>query len=126
MRRNPTESEKRLWSLLRDRRLAGYRLRRQVVLKPYIVDFVCFERRVIVEADGSQHIDNAHDCKRDAWLRQQGFEVLRFWNTDVLARTSSVADALFAALAANPHPPVAGRRAPPSPARGEGLGAANA
>lgn len=121
MRHNPTEAEKRLWAMLRDWRLATYKFRRQVVLEPYIVDFVCFGQRVIVEADGAQHIANDYDARRDTWLRAQGFRVLRFWNNDVLARSASVAEALFAALA-TPHPPTASRRAPPSPAGGEGLG----
>ena len=98
MRRQPTEAEKRLWSLLRDRRLAAYKFRRQVVLEPYIADFVCFDRRVIVETDGSQHIDSDYDARRDAWLRSQGFAVIRYWNNDVLARSRQVAEALYAAL----------------------------
>ncbi len=125
MRRNPTEAERKLWAMLRDRRLAAYKFRRQVVLQPYIVDFVCFDRRVIVEADGSQHIDNSYDARRDRWLREQGLLVLRFWNSDILGRSRSVAEALFAELD-TPHPPTASRRAPPSPARGEGLGASHA
>jgi very-short-patch-repair endonuclease len=125
MRRNPTEAERCLWTMLRDRRLADFKFRRQVVLRPYIVDFVCFEKRVIVEADGSQHIDNAYDERRDAWLRGQSFAVHRYWNHDILARTSSVGEALLFALT-TPHPPTAARRAPTSPARGEGLGVTHA
>ena len=121
MRRNPTEAERRLWSILRAKRLNGYKFKRQQKLGWYIVDFVNFEHRLIVEADGSQHAESAEDEVRDAWLRSQGFLVLRFWNNDILARSEIVADAIWHALdAARPLPPTASRRAPPSPARGEG------
>jgi very-short-patch-repair endonuclease len=119
MRANPTFAEKRLWTILRDRRLAAFKFRRQQILYPYIVDFVCFEQRLIVEADGSQHADSRADERRDAFLRSQGFRLLRFWNNQVLGETEAVAAALFATLA-SPHP--AGRAAGcPSPARGEGV-----
>jgi len=120
MRANPTEAEHRLWSMLRDRRMPVFKFRRQVVIEPFIVDFLCYERRLIVEADGSQHADNADDLKRDAFLLGQDFTVLRFWNNDVLDRSSGVFDAIHAALTA-PHPPKPAAWAPPSPARGEGL-----
>ena len=125
MRANPTEAEKRLWATLRDRRLAGHKFRRQQVIYPYIVDFVCFESRLIVEADGSHHADKKEDAHRDAFLRGQGFRLLRFWNNEVLADVDAVASALFDALSV-PHP--VGRRAAdcPSPARGEGDGAFHA
>lgn len=90
MRKNPTEAERALWRLLRNKRLAGTKWKRQQEIGRYIVDFVCFEARVIVEADGAQHIDNAYDAERDAWLRAQGFELLRFFNNDILAREDSV------------------------------------
>jgi very-short-patch-repair endonuclease len=92
MRRQPTDAERALWHLLRDRRLAQTKWRRQVPLGPYIVDFVCFERRVVVECDGSQHAENA----RDAWLTTQGFTVLRFWNHTVLKERSTVIDTILA------------------------------
>ncbi len=120
MRAHPTEAEKRLWSMLRNGAIAGLRFRRQQIVFPYIVDFICLPARLIVEADGSQHVDNRDDERRDAYLGQRGFRVLRFWNNDVLARSDNVADAIFAALN-DPHPPTASRRAPPSPLQGEGL-----
>ncbi len=122
MRSNPTEAEKRLWSMLRDKRMRVFKFRRQMVVTPYIVDFVCLERRLIVEADGSQHAGSAYDERRDAVLRNHGFDVLRFWNNDIVCSASGVFDAIHAALC-SPHPPTAARRAPPSPARGEGLNA---
>jgi len=121
MRHEPTPAEIAVWRLLRDRRLERYKFRRQARIDPYIVDFVCLERRLIVEADGSQHAESDYDARRDAFLSNEGFSVLRFWNNDVLTNPAGVFDAILAALT-TPHPPTAARRVPPSPARGEGLG----
>ena len=121
MRHEPTLAEKALWKMLRDRRLAKYKFRRQMRIDPHIVDFVCLERRVIIEADGGQHAGSESDLRREAFLRSQDFHILRFWNNEVLTNPAGVFDAIFAALA-NPHPPTAARRVPPSPARGERLG----
>ena len=123
MRSNPTESERRLWSILRAKRFAGYKFKRQQVLEPYIVDYVCFETRTIVEADGSQHAENAYDLARDARLEGEGFNVVRYWNNQILTDAETVANAIWHALH-KPHPPLpptASRRAPPSPAGGEGF-----
>ncbi|MFL6749467.1 MAG: endonuclease domain-containing protein [Sphingomicrobium sp.] len=125
MRKKPTDAERRLWSMLRDRRMPVFKFKRQFVIDPYIVDFVCFERRLIVEADGSQHAESEYDARRDVFLCAKGFVVLRFWNNDVLENPGSVFDAIHSALA-TPHPPTAAQRVPPSPTRGEGLGVANA
>ena len=100
MRSEPTEAERKLWMILRARRFSGYKFRRQVPLGAYIADFVCFEARLIVEADGSQHGEDARDAVRDDWLVAQGFRVRRFWNADILARPVEVAETLWADLAA--------------------------
>jgi len=131
MRSNPTEAKRRLWPILRNKRLAAYKFKRQQAFGAYIVDFVNFERRLVIEADGSQHIDSAADARRTAWLESQGFRVLRFWNDGILARTDQVADAIWHALGEDQPslPPTAWRRVPPSneprasfePARGEGF-----
>ena len=107
--------------MLRDRRLSAFKFRRQQVIGPYIVDFVCLSKRLIIEADGSQHCECTGDERRDAFLGTQGFRILRFWNNDILAKSDLVADAIFAALAV-PHPPKPAAWAPPSPMKGEGLG----
>jgi very-short-patch-repair endonuclease len=125
MRANPTEAERRLWTILRDRRLAAFKFRRQQVIEPYIVDFVCLSQRLIIEADGSQHADDKSDARRTRFLAVQGFSVLRFWNNQVLGESEAVATAIFAALSV-PHPPAALRRAPPSPVKGEGFGVTHA
>ena len=120
MRTHPTEAEKSLWTMLRGRRLETFKFKRQQIIAPYIVDFICLSQRLIIEADGSQHADNKYDERRDAFLAAQPFRVLRFWNNDVLGNGAGVFDAILHALT-DPHPPTASRRAPPSPARGEGL-----
>ena len=78
MRHQPTEWEKRFWSRVRDRRLGGYKFKRQMLIGPFIVDFVCIERKMVVELDGGQHTDNKdYDDNRDAFLKSKGFRVIR-------------------------------------------------
>jgi very-short-patch-repair endonuclease len=85
LRINQTEAEKRLWKHLRTKQINVLKFRRQQPIGPYIVDFVCFKNKLIIELDGSQHVDNKpHDLVRDNWLRLQGFSVYRFWNNDVM------------------------------------------
>jgi very-short-patch-repair endonuclease len=111
MRSNATDAERVLWRHLRAHRFAAGKFKRQQPIGPYIVDFVCLASRLIIEADGGQHLDSALDVRRDAWLREQGFTVLRFWNNDVLERTESVLEEILRHLPLSPDP---------SPARGEG------
>jgi len=126
LRRGQTEAERRLWSMLRDRRLGGFKFVRQFPLGPYIVDFCCRKAMLIVEADGGQHSGSARDAARDGFLVSRGYRVLRFWNADVLARSGEVAETIFARLAepgaTSPHPASGLRPSPPSPLRGEGVG----
>jgi very-short-patch-repair endonuclease len=125
MRANPTPAERRLWSMLRDRRMPSFKFKRQHVIAPYIVDFACLERRLIIEADGGQHADSISDRRRDAYLKQLGFRILRFWNNDVLENPRGVFEMIYATLH-TPHPPTAPQWAPPSPLLGEGHGDLNA
>jgi very-short-patch-repair endonuclease len=90
MRRDGTDAEKRTWRLLRGRRFAGFKFRRQVPIGPYIVDFMSFEAMLVIEIDGGQHAESAADARRDAWLVREGFRVLRFWNNEVLTQEDSV------------------------------------
>ena len=94
MRHEPTPSERLLWGMLR-RRPNGLKFRRQVPLGDYIVDFACLYPKIIVECDGGQHADSVYDAGRDDWLRAQGFEVLRFWNNDVVENVEAVVDAIL-------------------------------
>jgi very-short-patch-repair endonuclease len=96
MRRSPTDAELRLWRLLRDRRLSGLKFRRQVPIGPYIVDFLCVGARLIIEADGSQHGESGRDEARDAYLAAQGWNVLRFWNHDILQNRDMILDTILA------------------------------
>jgi very-short-patch-repair endonuclease len=93
-----TDAEKRLWSALRHRRLAGYKFRRQHPLGRFVLDFACIEHRLAVEADGGQHADNINDERRTTWLESQGWRVLRFWNHDILANPGGVVDVILRTL----------------------------
>jgi very-short-patch-repair endonuclease len=95
LRKNLTEAEQRLWRSLRLRQVAGVKFRRQQPVGPFIVDFVCFELRLIVEVDGGQHSENAYDESRSRWLETQGYAVVRFWNNEVLANTDAVLRSIF-------------------------------
>lgn len=87
MRSNPTKWEASVWKALRAKRLDGFKFRRQVVIAPYIVDFVCFKTRIVVELDGSSHEGSEdYDLRRKAWLESQGFRVLRL-GTEVVEWT---------------------------------------
>jgi very-short-patch-repair endonuclease len=123
LRQAQPTTERSLWKLLRDRRLANLKFRRQVPLGPYIVDFACLSRRLVVEADGPFH-DLEADAVRDAWLASQGFRVLRFSNSEVAAKDLVLGRILEAASAAPPKRPLdpssVTLRVTPSPARGEG------
>jgi len=99
LRKSMTDAERTLWRLLRDRRLEGYRFRRQEPVDHYIVDFVCFEARLVIEVDGGQHFESESDKKRDAYLRSQGFRVLRFWNNEALSNPEGVHQTIIKALA---------------------------
>ncbi|MCC6734848.1 MAG: endonuclease domain-containing protein [Bauldia sp.] len=103
-RRSPTDAERRLWYQLRDRRLGGFKFVRQEPIGPYVADFCCREAKLIVEVDGSQHANSKRDLVRDAWLANEGYRVLRFWNVDVLQRPRDIGDAIIAALPPHPNP----------------------
>ncbi|MFT4253465.1 MAG: DUF559 domain-containing protein [Caulobacter sp.] len=97
MRQAPVATERLLWTLLRDRKLDGLKFRRQVPLGRYIADFVCFRHRLIIEADGVHHEDRDRDLVRDAWLREQGFRVMRFPNRAVQDDRETVLAAILEA-----------------------------
>jgi very-short-patch-repair endonuclease len=115
LRKDMTDAEQLLWRHLRAHRLYGQKFRRQQPLGPYVVDFVHFGARLIVEADGGQHDGSDRDSVRDAWLKQQGFKIMRFWNNDILRNPEGVLATILAALA-QPAPPL------PQPLSREGRG----
>lgn len=99
MRHAPTEAESMLWRNLRAGRLAEFKFKRQKPIGNFIVDFVCFERRLVIEVDGGQHAEmQARDEARTAWLQAQGFQVLRFWNHEVLQRGDLVLEEILRQL----------------------------
>ena len=98
MRHSATPAEHRLWQILRAKRFADHKFRRQVPIDHYIADFACLAERLIVEADGGQH-GVSRDARRDAYLTARGFRVLRFWNTDIFDKEEGVAERILTALA---------------------------
>ena len=98
MRSEPTKAEHRLWQILRAKRLAGFKFKRQLPIDHYIVDFVCLRERLIVEADGGQHSGSVGDKRRDAYLKSQGFRVLRFWNNEIFENEEGVLTSILSAL----------------------------
>ncbi|HEX5930344.1 MAG TPA: endonuclease domain-containing protein [Methyloceanibacter sp.] len=98
LRADLTDAERKLWYQLRDRRLAGWKFRRQVPVGPWIVDFLCKEKGVVVEFDGGQHNASERDRRRDAALARQGYRVLRFWNSEVLQNQEGVLTIILSVL----------------------------
>ena len=108
LRNGMTDAERRLWSKLRGEQL-GVKFRRQHPSGPYVLDFACLSPKVVVEVDGSQHLDQvSYDAHRSAWLEGQGYTVLRFWANEVLSETDGVVgrivEVLIASAGAAPSP----------------------
>jgi very-short-patch-repair endonuclease len=121
LRRQATDAEQKLWQYLRSRQLRGYKFRRQQPIGRYIVDFVCFEGKLVIELDGGQHAEKTKaDQKRTTWLGSQGFHVQRFWDNDVLQNLEGVAAVIGEVVGGQrdtPHlnPLPQGERRPPTP-----------
>ncbi len=99
LRSQQTNAEKRLWNQLRRNQLDGYHFRRQKPVGPFVADFACSARHLIVEVDGGQHAGRlAADTRRTAYLESEGYRVLRFWNNDVLINTEGVVETIRVAL----------------------------
>jgi very-short-patch-repair endonuclease len=85
LRKNSTDAERLLWKHLRSRQMGAHKFRRQHPIGVYIVDFICLEKKLIIELDGGQHTKQVeYDEKRSVWLKERGYSVLRYWNHDVL------------------------------------------
>jgi len=99
MRRTPTDAERKMWRILRSLKPLGMHFRRPGPIGVYIVDFVWYAGRLVVEIDGGQHAEarRAYDERRSAWLQSQGYRVIRFWNNEVLKAPRAVGEAVFAA-----------------------------
>jgi len=107
LRKNMTDAERLLWCKLRNKQL-GAKFRRQSPIDKYIVDFVCFEKKLIIEVDGSQHLGNRKDRERDKWFENNGFKVLRFWNNEVLKNVNGVLEMIRRELPSPQSSPVKG------------------
>lgn len=109
LRTNLTLTEQRLWNALRNKQLQGHRFRRQHPIGPYIADLACIEQMLVIELDGGQHHDQIHyDENRTLFMQTQGWQVLRFWNNDVLQNfdgvLATIADALTITPPSQPSP----------------------
>ncbi len=99
LRQNSTDAERLLWGSLRAKRLNGYKFRRQHLISPYIVDFICCERKLIVEVDGGQHDEKQqYDERRTAFLAEKGYTVIRFWNDAIFQEIDNVLGSILVAL----------------------------
>ncbi len=94
LRNNSTDTEKYLWKYLRERQFEGFKFRRQHSIGKYIADFINLKRKIIIEVDGGQHLENKKDKLRDKWLEEQGYEVLRFWDNEVLTNIEGVLESI--------------------------------
>ncbi len=97
LRHNQTDAERHFWLSVRNRRLGGFKFRRQATIDHFIVDFLCVETMLIVELDGGQHTPEG-DAARTAFLEARGYRLLRFWNNDVLTNLAGVLEATLTAL----------------------------
>ncbi len=98
LRHGDNLAEGRLWNEMKDRRLGGHKFVRQHPIGPYFADFACREKRLVVELDGSQHAESQRDRRRDAFMREAGWSVIRFWSHDARSQTRAVCETILAAL----------------------------
>ena len=101
LRQKQTDAERALWVRLRSKQLEGVKFRRQQPIGPYIVDLVSFDRELVIEIDGGQHDEEGireRDDERTTWLRDRGYQILRFWNNEVLMNMEGVVERIKGAL----------------------------
>lgn len=105
LRQDQTDAEAKLWSRIRNRQLNGHKFRRQVPIERFVVDFVCYEARLIIEVDCGQHDEQAEqDARRAQILEDAGFQMIRFWNNEVLGNCEGVLETIAAVLADSSSP----------------------
>jgi very-short-patch-repair endonuclease len=121
LRRDSTNADLRLWNKLRARSIDSHKFVRQQAIGRYIVDFICREKRLLIEVDGGQHAESARGFVRDQYLRDRNYRVLRFWNNDIISNMDGVLETIATALRADtpPHPAPASGGNRPLPASGE-------
>ena len=119
LRNKATDAERKLWQRLKLKQIEGRKFRRQSPIGKYIADFVCFERKIVIEVDGGQHgfeHGKSADYERSEWLQKEGFRVLRFWNNEVIENIEGVLESIRLALEESPPSPThpsGGYPAPP-------------
>lgn len=108
LRRKMTDAERKLWRLLRDRRMMELKFRRQVPFGPFYLDFYCVEKNLVIELDGGQHFESEgmeKDRKRDGYLESKGLKILRYSDRDVLTYPEGILEDIFEKIVkTNPHP----------------------
>jgi very-short-patch-repair endonuclease len=105
LRRNQTDAENRLWYYLRAQRFMGLKFKRQKPIGSYIVDFVCWEQKLVIEIDGGQHAEQIeYDIRRTQYLESEGYQVLRFWNNQVISELEGVLEVIRLKIALSPTP----------------------
>ena len=121
LRRDSTSAELRLWNRLRSRSVDGNKFVRQHPIGRYVVDFICREKRLVIEVDGGQHAESARDRVRDKYLLDHNYRVMRFWNNEIMSNMDGVLETIANALSADapPHPVPADGGNRPLPASGE-------
>jgi very-short-patch-repair endonuclease len=110
LRTSSTDAERLLWNHLRAKQLLGVKFRRQQPIGKYIVDFVCFTSMLVIEVDGGQHAGSESDKVRDEWLKNEGYDVIRFWNNDILGNIEGVVETIEGIIKIHPPflPPLEG------------------
>lgn len=124
LRTNMTDAERKLWQRLRAHRFLGVSFRRQVLLRPFITDFVCHDAKLVIELDGGQHAEPCRsetDRHRTEWLAVHGYKTIRFWNNEVLNNMDGVLNQIEDALCAIPPSRSGAPRRPDLPLKGRGV-----
>ncbi len=99
LRKTQTPREEKLWYLLRNRRFKEYKFRRQYPIGNYIVDFICLSKKIIVELDGSGHLQSkSYDQQRDVFIRSRGYKIIRFWNNELESNLEGVLNKIYEML----------------------------
>lgn len=104
LRKNQTDAEQKIWGGLKHRQILGIKFRRQYIIAPYIVDFVSLSANIVIEIDGGQHSPDV-DRYRDEYIKKQGYQILRFWNNEVLENIEGVMQVIYDKLLSVLNPP---------------------
>ncbi len=122
LRNHATDADRKLWLRISRRQLEGHKFSRQMPVGPFICDFMCRERMLVIELDGGQHAENLRDKSRTHFIEGEGYRVLRFWNNEVMENIEGVLATIVAALKSSPPPAPSRKRegerhAPLTPSR---------